>query len=68
MDLHNFWKLIQTLGLYWRLIVICKIVNRELGTVNYISQDTFNGVIQAYIKLHENKAGLKRMNTENVFS
>ena len=68
MDLHNFWKLIQTLGLYLRLIVICKIVNRQLGTVNYISQDTFNGLIQTYIKLHDNNAGLKRMNTENVFS
>ena len=43
-------------------------VNRQLGAVNYISQNTFNNVIKTYIKLHDNNAGLKRMNTENVFS
>ena len=40
-------------------------VNRQLGAVNYIGQNTFNNVIKTYIKLHDNNAGLKRMNTEN---
>ena len=45
--------------------MICKIVNRQLESVNYISQGTFNRVIKTYIKLHDNNAGLKRTNTEN---
>ena len=42
-----------------------RIVNRQMGILKHISQDTFNSVIKIYIKFDNNKAELKNINTEN---
>ena len=42
-----------------------RLVNGQMGTVNYIVLNSQNNVSKIYVKFDDCKAGLKKMNTDN---